>query len=87
MPPTNMGLHLISGHIPAVLATVLVTVGQALLVLGMEVVDGGREREMDRVALVVVLVPVVRGGRVEEGWERWWRGFLAREVGRALGWD
>ena len=75
---------------PAVLATVLVTVGQALLVLGMEVVGGGRGREMDRVALAVVLVAVVRGGKVgrmEEGWERWWRGFLAREVGRALGWD
>lgn len=85
-----MGLHLISGHMPAVLATVLVTVGQALLVLGMEVVGGGRGREMDRVALAVVLVAVVRGGKVgrmEEGWERWWRGFLAREVGRALGWD
>ena len=56
----------------------------------MDIVGGGSGREMDRVALVVALVAVVRGGkvgRVEEGWGRWWRGFLAREVGRALGWD
>ena len=79
-----------SGHTPAVLATVFVIVGQAWPTGAPPVVEDGGLVVVKGIVKLAVELEVE--GRVEKvlaemewvEWVRWWRGFLAREVGWTL---